>query len=355
MADFEDFDGEDGCEGRLVKAEPNTHGEAFATGPVTPEFLASEFLAEVRELRCRERAPEAVSERVLQKLQHAVQASDPGKLAALRPSLGQKAWFDMARDRPPIHRHLPGLLGPASRPLLGRLAGATLLLGVVVVAFGDARRTVDHREAARPAPVRPNASGEPASLAQAVPPLPDFRDEPKYPHDVWVVGRGDVAAPETHNLVTNGDFSQGELLWSVRELKESGDLSSLADFAVRDGALCSRLRVGEYVLGGWPWEDRRLSPSSFELVKGQRYRLSLRAWSLGSESVELIVKIGHQRPPYAAAFVAAVPIEVAPRRFDVEFVARAADHLAGFAFVATGRSGERSELCLDDVSVMIAE
>jgi hypothetical protein len=186
---------------------------------------------------------------------------------------------------------------------------------------------------------------------------PFLRDDSNYPRGTRVVARGNVR-PETlrrertRNFITNGDFSRGDVMWSVRSWQGYGDASVAAYYSVQAGALCTALERNQQVMGGWPWDDRRLTPSSFELERGKRYRLSLRAWSSGPEIVELVVKVGHQKEPYTPSLVAKVPLQAEPGLFDIDFVAARRDTFAGFAFVATSPHDQpHSEFCIDDVSV----
>jgi hypothetical protein len=160
------------------------------------------------------------------------------------------------------------------------------------------------------------------------------------------------------NLVTNGDFSHGTALWSVRrwDFFDGRTPTVRAPFEIVDGALCTTIRGGEIVIGGWPWEDRSLSPSSFELERGQRYRLSLRAWTKGPLPVALVFKVAHQYDPYDPAVVATVPVTQVPHLFSVTFEPHGKDDEAGVAFVASALANRpalpgSSDLCIDDVQV----
>jgi hypothetical protein len=186
--------------------------------------------------------------------------------------------------------------------------------------------------------------------------LPFVEKEGSYPQGTRIIARGNVRAEANDNFISNGDFSRGDVMWSVRSWQGFGDSSVAAYYSVQAGALCTALGRNEQVVGGWPWDDRRLSPSSFELQRGKRYRLSLRAWSAGPEPVELVVKVGHQKEPYTPAVVAKVPLEAEPGLFDIDFVAGRRDGSAGFAFVATAPPElSHSEFCIDDVSVRLVD
>jgi hypothetical protein len=366
--DDDDLDGssapgsfDDGERGARIEAGDIRGGAADGDA----QRRAEAWLAEVRELRNSERAPDAVCEQVLENVQRelGVHRTSVGRAPSFEIELSRKGLFEEGLfEKAPFERgplanrtvetrgfaqRIEALFAAETRPLLARLAGAALLVSLVVVAFGDVRR-----EAGGDGPAEGDATGGASgeSKLDERPPVPDFRDEPSYPNDAVVSSRGDVAVARGGNLLTNGDFSSGDVLWSVRQLKASGDLSADAGFAVREGALCGVVWSGEYVLGGWPFGDRRLSPNSFEIVRGARYRLSLRAWSPGPKPVDLVVKVGHQEAPFAASLVAVVPVGATPERFDVEFVARGSDDNAGFAFIgACPLEVGRGELCLDDV------
>jgi hypothetical protein len=132
--------------------------------------------------------------------------------------------------------------------------------------------------------------------------------------------------------------------------------TALAPYDVVQGALCTTLRSGAFVLGGWPWDDRSLSPNSFALERGQRYRVSLRAWIKGPLQVALVFKVGHQQQPYDAALVAAVPVTQIPRLFSIAFEPHADDDDAGVGFVANAVANPAtpfgsSDLCIDDVQL----
>jgi hypothetical protein len=173
-----------------------------------------------------------------------------------------------------------------------------------------------------------------------------------------VMSEGPLPAAIGPNLVTNGDFSQGTALWSVRRWDDfvAPVPAALAPYDVVQGALCTTLRSGAFVLGGWPWDDRSLSPNSFTLERGQRYRVSLRAWIKGPLQVALVFKVGHQEQPHDAALVAAVPVTQIPRLFSIAFEPHADDDNAGVGFVANAVADPAtpfgsSDLCIDDVQL----
>jgi hypothetical protein len=173
-----------------------------------------------------------------------------------------------------------------------------------------------------------------------------------------VMSEGPLPAAIGANLVTNGDFSQGTALWSVRRWEDfvAPAPTELAPYDVVQGALCTTLHSGAIVIGGWPGGDRSLSPSFFALERGQRYRVSLRAWIKGPLQVALVFKVGHQDEPYDAALVAAVPVTQLPHRFSIPFEPHADDDNAGVGFVANAVANPAtpfgsSDLCIDDVTL----
>jgi hypothetical protein len=443
---------------------------------------AHDWLADMRAARRAERAPDDVRERLLERareLGQSVEGQAPSLPLGVEPALSLGLLNERLLHERPLHeklrarRLLPerrqaerflaerGPLEAWTHPLLARVAGASLMIGLVVLVIADVRRpigsalpamsakvepeppaargapsgvraapAVSERASAAEAPGRGGSPSESPELLAAAPALggpgdarpelsslaqrvaramlsskplsterpaghlteaqhpagslpevplprdtappwlsphaalsairtvtmPYLQGAPSFPKGTRVRARGNVRAdisPESgRNLITNGDFSRGDVMWSVRSWQGFGDTSVAAYYSVQAGALCTTLQRNQQVLGGWPWDDRRLSPSSFELERGKSYRVSLRAWSSGPELVQVVVKVGHQKPPYEPALVAKVPITAEPGLFDIDFVAARSDALSGFAFVATGPSDRPvSEFCIDDVAV----
>jgi hypothetical protein len=423
---------------------------------------AYDWLDDMRAARGAERAPDDVRERLLERareLGQSVEGRAPSLPLGIEPALGLGLLEEgplagrsrAARSQADRLLAEAGPLAAWTHPLLARIAGAGLMIGLVVLVIADARRpsasalpamsadAIEPEPPAAASPVRvapavsdrapsaepaagdsPSESPDllatapapgdvhsgPSSLAQRVarallistlrpagqgtedprpatslaislPELPRPRDATppwpspqaalsairavtgpylegasSYPRGTRVVARGNIRAEPGHNFITNGDFSRGAVMWSVRSWRGFGDTSVAAYYSVQTGALCTAVERNGQGLGGWPWDDRRLSPSSFDLERGKRYRLSLRAWSTGSERVQLVVKVGHQKPPYTPALVTKVPIGAEPGLFEIDFVAAHHDTSAGFAFVATNPVDRSlSAFCIDDVSV----
>jgi hypothetical protein len=439
----------------MTERTPRDRPPADENAPSVRRESAHEWLDDMRAARRAERAPDDVRERLLERareLGQAVEGHAPSVPLGVEPalSLGLLNEGLLSERRLPERRQAerfgaePGLPDPWTHPLLARVAGAGLMIGLVVLVIADVRRpgsglpaldapvpegsaaplsvgaaAVDRAlgtetpasgdspsepallatgpaalALAPPSEVRPELSGlasqvsrallataprspaprvkaarmEDARPADSASPVwlsphaalsairavtrPYLDGAASYPRGTRVRARGNIRPDSGGNFITNGDFSRGDVMWSVRSWQGFSDTSVAAYYSVQAGALCTTLERNQQVLGGWPWDDRRLSPSSFELERGKRYRLSLRAWSSGPELVQLVVKVGHQQPPYDPALVARVPITAEPGRFDVDFVAARRDTFAGFAFVATSPSDEPlSEFCIDDVSV----
>lgn len=336
-------------------------------------------IAELRELRRSERAPEALQQLVSERLARRAWRPEPRSLAL--GALAAAIVFALLPQRRSAAPSGPELaLGP--EPVAGGLApgGAARVPAAPPPNASAAQqapgRTEPVQESARESsaarlakafakqfavkPPEPSTLGNPApelqpGLLRGLPArsflLPGFSasaqaDPQQMP----------LPAASGPNLVTNGDFSQGTALWSVRQWDGLvGPASAaLARFEVVQGALCTTIANGEFVLGGWPWEDRSLSPHSFELERGQRYRLSLRAWSKGPLPVALVIKVGQQRQPYSPAIVARVPVTQLTQFFSVAFEPHADDDDAGIAFAASAIAtpealGDSSDLCIDDV------
>jgi peptidase S41-like protein len=149
------------------------------------------------------------------------------------------------------------------------------------------------------------------------------------------------------NLVTNGDFSSGSPPWGVMALGARG-LAPHA-YRVNDGALCTIASGGDWLFVGWPDDTHH---DAFEIRAGASYELSFRASASGRLPLRATVKVGHAKPPYAAAVEADVPLDVRPTPFHVTFQSPHADDQAGVGFqVRAAPSQATSEVCLDDVEL----
>jgi hypothetical protein len=345
-------------------------------------------LDELRALQREEHAPAALRRRVLERL--AVEPLDasvtePGPAARFALSL-RPVWLALGA----LAVALPILLLQQHRPRQSREPELTLApepapgarRGTAapqrpVATSGDAdrtralastpaakaRSTVAAKRLAAPEP-RP----APSTIRQPAPNLQPglHRDRPARemmlpgfaPTSRAVMSEGPLPAAIGPNLITNGDFAQGTALWSVRRWEDfvAPAAMELAPYDVVRGALCTTLRSGAIVIGGWPWDERSIGPNSFALERGQRYRVSLRAWIKGPLQVGLTFKVGHQDEPYDAALVAAVPVTQLAHRFSIAFEPHADDDHAGVAFVANALANPAtpfgsSDLCIDDVTL----
>jgi len=361
-------------------------------------------LGELRALQREEPAPAALRRRVLERLADetaraalATPRAAGQPLAAarravkLRPgwlALGGLAaafpfalsqWLQPLRSREPELTLAPEPSEPAGAGTAALEPGAGAAALEPAAASTAAEQT---RARARAAAAKASASATSAARRWAAPqlrpapstigqPAPDLqpglrRDRPARamvlpgfaPTSRTLMSEGPLPAGIGPNLITNGDFSQGTALWSVRRWDDfvAPEPTALAPYDVVRGALCTTVRSGAFVIGGWPWDDRSLSPNSFALERGQRYRVSLRAWIKGPLQVALVFKVGHQEQPYDAAIVAAVPVTQIPRLFSIAFEPHADDDNAGVGFVANAVANPdtpfgSSELCIDDVKL----
>ncbi|HEU4576933.1 MAG TPA: hypothetical protein VFS67_01665 [Polyangiaceae bacterium] len=352
-------------------------------------------LDELRALQRAEHAPAALRRRVLERLaapadgavaphSGSPSAGNPlaGNPAAARSALRRSAgWFALGA----LAAALPFALWQRSEPPPGAEPELTLAAepdepassGFEANAGARASRTGAAASRSSPPPAETAAVARlaaptlPAARSSIGHPAPDTqpalrRDLPARrmvlpgfaPPARWTMKEGPLPHPIGPNLVTNGDFSHGTALWSVRRWDDfvAQVPSALARYDVVEGALCTTLPSGAFVLGGWPWDDRSLSPNSFALQRGQRYRVSLRAWIKGPLQVALVFKVGHQEPPYDAALVAGVPVTQLQRRFSIAFEPHADDDNAGVGFVANAVADPAlpfaaSDLCIDDVTL----
>jgi hypothetical protein len=361
------------------------------------EIAERALLDDVRRVRREELAPERLGQLVLERLQEEMQ-------------LDARQGRDVdSRDGGGFSR-----FGPFAGPWPPRLAGAGVVAALVMGAFLLGRRSAtpsfvawvpepskqdeadgaELRRAERAATSDGEQHREPhetpvgPSKSLAANPLAESRSEPR-PSGAGVEPGADAlpagepparplppygpvylrAFPVTHhaspgaypaafgaaggrNLLSNGDFSQGEAMWSVREWQDMTSFGSIPYYVVA-GALCTRVRGGQHAVGGWPWDDHSLKPDHVELEAGRRYGFSVKAWVKGSLPVQLLFKLGHQSAPNQSMLGMMVPVSAAVQSYGVEFTAPRDDDRAGVAFVlSTAPGAGQTELCVDDVTLL---
>jgi hypothetical protein len=155
--------------------------------------------------------------------------------------------------------------------------------------------------------------------------------------------------PAGSKLVVHGDLSARGGQWSTFLWPPYSPPEPLP-LRVDAGELCVAVKAGQNVIVGWPGGAN--TPHGFELVAGQRYRLSFRARTTGSLPLRVVAKVGHQEMPFTPAVQAPIPLDSQPHVFAVDFEPEQADAKAGVAFVLSAPRGDaQNDVCLGDVSV----
>jgi hypothetical protein len=249
---------------------------------------------------------------------------------------------------------------PRRRAARARLALAALLLLAVGLGWAvdrEAQRQDAVAVVLQPEPARFGTAESAASARRASdtsdPGVPDFEVT------TIAVARGaDPAWLAAPNLVLNGDFSQGDRLWSVQRLPDAHVRRSVssgapplagAAFRLRNGWLCASLSSRQRSLGVWGGESGA-EPPGFALAAHRRYRLSLRVEASGALPVELLLQVtplGSTRP----LVVAALPRGSAPQYFTADFEPAAASSARVVFLARAGAGAGSSEICLDEIAV----
>ncbi|MEO8178397.1 MAG: hypothetical protein ABI895_06145 [Deltaproteobacteria bacterium] len=298
------------------------YGYARDAFPVRVPERGTSLIAQLRRERPWQRAPEALRQRALGRLETELRAQP--RRRAVRRGLALTALLLLA-----------GGTG-------WRLQHERALLDAAAVALRP-----------EPTPARSSAAAAPASAFE--PDVPDFA-----PTTVAVARGTDRAWLAGPNLVRNGDFADGDRLWSVRLLPEahsarrspSSGAPPIAGAAYRlqYGQLCLSLGARQRTLGVWSGESG-LAPAGFPLTAHRRYRLSLSAEVSGALPIELLVQVAPaaSAPPFV---VAALPRKSSARYFSADFEPTVTSGAAQVAFLARAAAGTgRSEICLDDIAV----
>lgn len=153
-------------------------------------------------------------------------------------------------------------------------------------------------------------------------------------------------APGGPNLLGNGDFSMGDMMWSV-------DNSSVSH-QVTNGQFCLMVSANTPSFHlGWP----ATAAMAIKLTPGM-YRLSYKASSTGPLNVSVQPKVGLAVDPYTADFpmgsAVTDPVSATAQTFTHNFTTTMTDMQAGVAFtVAPGNNGGMTTVCFDDVALQL--
>ena len=158
-------------------------------------------------------------------------------------------------------------------------------------------------------------------------------------------GAGDMGgASGGPNLLGNGDFSMGDMMWSV-------DNSSVSH-QVTNGQFCLMVssNTPSFHLG-WP----ATAAMAIKLMPGM-YRLSYKASSTGPLNVTIQPKVGLAVDPYTADFptgsAVTDPVNMTLQTFTHTFTTTMTDMQAGIAFsVAPNGNNGMTTVCFDDVAL----
>ena len=153
---------------------------------------------------------------------------------------------------------------------------------------------------------------------------------------------GSGGAPQTNNLVQNGDFSQADSQWHVQAYAGSETHS------VMNGAFCVMLSQSASVTIGWPADPA----SGFAVVDGAGYQFSYQASVTGSpSSLTFSANVGpsNMTGNFTTFSVSGDVPGSASKTFMHPFTAMGATPSAGVAFNVQANGS--ATVCLDNVTV----
>jgi hypothetical protein len=140
------------------------------------------------------------------------------------------------------------------------------------------------------------------------------------------------------NLVTNGDFSQGTMFWSL--VSGNGMVTANA------GELCVAVGANSSVTLGWP--EPSGTPGAVLTTGSYTFTYTSRATVSG---VTVDAKIGQSVSPYAADYESkSDPASMMAQPTTHQFVAMNADSSAGIAFAFT--LSQAGQVCFQKVSLV---
>jgi hypothetical protein len=155
------------------------------------------------------------------------------------------------------------------------------------------------------------------------------------------VGTGGTFTNPTDNLIQNGDFSEGNLLWDVND-----GTTSIVPYTITGGALC--VVVDEYqtfVAIGWPLDIAE----ALLLDTSASYELSYHAWTNNPAYVDFEAKSGEAVSPYLEHFLEPVSLSTSGTRFSHVFTP-ASSEPSGIVFLVYSYGYYYSaEVCVDNV------
>lgn len=157
-------------------------------------------------------------------------------------------------------------------------------------------------------------------------------------------GASDATTGGGANLVTNGDFSQGDMYWLVLLNFDAG----IANYTVVNGALCVTTSTSASITVGYPTDLSK----AFSVVSGTMYNFSYTAWS--SPSTTMVgAKIGQAQSPFTQDIQATDTVGLTPQTYSHTFTAAHADSVAGLVFIMQPpfQATTTNQVCFANVSV----
>jgi hypothetical protein len=141
------------------------------------------------------------------------------------------------------------------------------------------------------------------------------------------------------NLITNGDFSAGDLDWDIND-----GADPTLNYDVASGAMCVTLGIDEsFIAIGWP-----LDPLQALILDGAQYELSYQAWASSSD-LEFTAKVGEAELPYDEHFEEVVLLSASVRNYSHGFTP-VVDTPSGIVFLAQATFlNDIIEVCVDNV------
>jgi hypothetical protein len=146
------------------------------------------------------------------------------------------------------------------------------------------------------------------------------------------------------NLVTNGDFSMGDMFWT-EILNNGGNMNH----SVQNGAWCVTVAMGQSVTLGWAAD----ASSPLQLASGTGYKFSFRA-SASNPINGFNAKVGHAVDPFGTDFEQDnIQVGNGLQSFMYTFMPPNADDNTGIAFILSGPNNGTSDVCVDDVTLTL--
>jgi hypothetical protein len=156
-------------------------------------------------------------------------------------------------------------------------------------------------------------------------------------------GTGGVPGP---NLVTNGDFSDGDIHWVFKVLAGTNTIPH----GVKDGAYCVTITAAQQAILGWPGS----SSATAQLQGGRSYTFSYSISSSNIPAISVEAKVAHFVDPYTPDFLQVDQAASGLQTVTHVFTPTATDGVAGIGFTIPDHTlsfSGTTEVCIDDVSL----